>query len=423
MNELSFHNSELPSGWNWRRVADCFRVTKKPKSFKAPTDVPVPFVPMDLVPLNGREDVRFELRLPDQISSGAYFERGDILLSKITPSFENGKQALANNIPARWGVASTEIIPLQPIDGAVESRFLFYYLLHPEVRSLLAGRMEGSTGRQRVPEQAVRDLPLPVPPLNVQKTICAILAKVQRAIEIEEKLIAATRELKQAAMRQLFTVGTRGGATQDTPYGQIPASWDIRPLNACATVQTGVTKGRAVPPDEAMEVPYLRVANVQDGYLDLAEIKNITIRRGELESYRLREGDVVLTEGGDFDKLGRGFIWHGQIEPCIHQNHVFAVRTDRNLLIPEFLAYLAQSPYGRSYFLTVAHKTTNLACINSTKLKALPVPLPALQEQQEVCEVLRVTDKKTLVHHKKHAALTQLFSLLLTGLMAGTLNA
>lgn len=139
------------------------------------------------------------------------------------------------------------------------------------------------------------------------------------------------------------------------------------PLGECAYVQTGIAKGRKIAVDEALTLPYLRVANVQDGRLDLPEMKEITIRERERDRFLLREGDFVLTEGGDFDKLGRGFIWRGEVENCLHQNHIFAVRADWARLTPEFFPYQSQSPYGKAYFLSVAHKTTNLASINTTK--------------------------------------------------------
>ena len=166
------------------------------------------------------------------------------------------------------------------------------------------------------------------------------------------------------------------------------AGWVEKPLYECATVQTGISKGRKLNHEELISVPYLRVANVQDGYLDLHEIKEIQIRPQEKSRYTLQPGDVLLTEGGDFDKLGRGFVWNGEIADCIHQNHVFAVRVDQTKLDPHFFAYQAQSPYGKQYFLSVAHKTTNLACINTTKLKAFPVLLPPLTEQKKIAGIL-----------------------------------
>ncbi|MGD9726938.1 MAG: restriction endonuclease subunit S [Nitrospiraceae bacterium] len=131
---------------------------------------------------------------------------------------------------------------------------------------------------------------------------------------------------------------------------------------------------------------------------------------------------VVLTEGGDFDKLGRGFIWNGEIEECAHQNHIFAVRVDRSLLLPEFFAHLSQSPYGKAYFLSVAHKTTNLACINTTKLKGFPVLIPSLAEQEEIVQMLGVVTAKLAQHVRKKQSLSDLFRTLLHQLMTAQIR-
>jgi type I restriction enzyme S subunit len=137
----------------------------------------------------------------------------------------------------------------------------------------------------------------------------------------------------------------------------------------------------------------------------------------------LKPGDVVLTEGGDFDKLGRGFIWHDQVPECLHQNHIFAVRANPDMISPEFLAYLIQSHRGKAYFLSVAHRTTNLASINSTKLKAFPLVVPTLSEQEAIVDMLQACDKKLETLYLEDRRLTELFGALLTDLMAGTLQA
>ena len=79
-------------------------------------------------------------RKPSEIRSGTYFERGDVLVAKITPSFENGKQALTTALPAPFGFATTEIIPLRPSKEGHDRRLMFFYLLHPDVRHHLAQR-------------------------------------------------------------------------------------------------------------------------------------------------------------------------------------------------------------------------------------------------------------------------------------------
>jgi|JRYF01.1.fsa_nt_gb type I restriction enzyme S subunit len=157
-------------------------------------------------------------------------------------------------------------------------------------------------------------------------------------------------------------------------------SYAKAPLSDLAEVRTGLAKGKAAGGD-AVAVPYLRVANVQDGRLDLKDVKYIEVPTHQVSRYALQAGDVLMTEGGDADKLGRGTVWKGEIDPCLHQNHVFAVRARRELVMPGYIAALAASEYGRSYFLACAKRSTNLASINSTQLRAFPVPLAPLPLQ------------------------------------------
>lgn len=171
-----------------------------------------------------------------------------------------------------------------------------------------------------------------------------------------------------------------------------PVGWKKTALDHVAEVQTGIAKGKPIN-GAAVTVPYLRVANVQDGHVDLSVMKEISLKPSEVDRYSLRKGDVLFTEGGDFDKLGRGTVWNGEIEPCLHQNHVFAVRPKPDRLLPEFLAFQAASQYGRRYFQLSSKQSTNLASINSTQLKQFPVLLPPLPEQRKIAEILRTWDE------------------------------
>ncbi len=172
----------------------------------------------------------------------------------------------------------------------------------------------------------------------------------------------------------------------------LPVGWRKTLLENVAEVQTGIAKGKGVS-GETVTIPYLRVANVQDGYVDLSVIKEITVKPHEVDRYLLRAGDVLFTEGGDFDKLGRGTVWSGEIQPCLHQNHVFAVRPNLEQLLPEFLAFQAASTYGRRYFQLSSKQSTNLASINSTQLKQFPVMIPTLSEQRKIAEILQTWDE------------------------------
>ena len=353
----------------------------------------------------------------DETDTAKYtLHHGDVLVARIGAT--TGSTSIVVNPPP--SVFASYLIRLRPTRD-MHPFFLYFYTKSEQFCQWIDAHKDSNLkGGVNIP--TLLSAPLTLPSLVEQQKIAAVLWKLQRAIATQDRLIAATRDLKQSAMQHLFTHGLRDEPTRETPYGDVPLKWRERPLGDCCHVQTGVTKGRKIAPEEAIEVPYLRVANVQDGHLDLREIKTITIRERELPGYLLREGDVVLTEGGDFDQLGRGFIWHGQIKDCVHQNHVFAVRANGDLLMPEFLAYLVQSPYGKNYFLTVAHKTTNLASINSTKLKALPVLLPDLDEQRDIATALATIDRKLAHHQKKRAALNDLFQTTLHQLMTAQIR-
>lgn len=173
---------------------------------------------------------------------------------------------------------------------------------------------------------------------------------------------------------------------------KMPPGWDKSLLHHVAHVQTGLSKseGRTGP---SVRKPYLRVANVQDGYLDLTNIKEIEVPLSQVNRFSLQLHDILMTEGGDFDKLGRGCVWRNEIPECVHQNHIFAVRvTKPDAMSPQFLAYLVQSDRAKSYFRSCAKQTTNLASINSSQIKELPVLLPPLAEQREIVERVMVWD-------------------------------
>ncbi len=170
------------------------------------------------------------------------------------------------------------------------------------------------------------------------------------------------------------------------------AHWPQVSLEDIAEIQTGLSKS-SNRKGEFVRMPFLRVANVQDGFFDLEDIREIDVPKKAVERFRVRKGDVLLTEGGDFDKLGRGAIWKGEIDPCVHQNHLFVVRPDTRVLDTQFFAYQTSSPAGRAYFQSCSKQSTNLASINSTQLKQFPTLLPKLPEQRKIAALLGTWDR------------------------------
>lgn len=319
------------------------------------------------------------------------------------------------------GLVSPDYVVLD-VDQSVDKRFMNYLFRQSEQVALYESVAETGNSfgkRRRVYWSVFADLEFTLPPVEEQRKVAAILSVVDDVIEGTQAVIDQFQLVKKAMMAELLTRGLPGRHTRfkETEIGEVPEAWAVERLAAVAAVQTGVAKGKKV--EHGVDVPYLRVANVQDGYVDLSEVKTIAVERGLIGRYSLKAGDVLFTEGGDADKLGRGCVWRAQIDPCLHQNHVFAVRTDRNKLLPQFLGYWAASPRGRAYFLDCAKQTTNLASINSTQLKAFPVPLPTIEEQAKIVESIDAVDHLLRIEREfaDHVAGVRaaLMSVLLTG--------
>ena len=241
----------------------------------------------------------------------------------------------------------------------------------------------------------------PVPPLPEQTAIVRFLdhadRHIRRYIRAKQKLIALLEEQKQAIIHQAVTgqIDVRTGQPYPTykPSGvewldDVPEHWQLLRLKDVAQVQTGLTLGKDYRSTRTISRPYLRVANVQAGCLDLTHVKSINVPLNEADRTTLLTGDVLMTEGGDIDKLGRGCVWRDEIPGCLHQNHIFAVRCRRRLLSPEFLVGLMGSIHGRAYFEFTAKQTTNLASTNSSTLRKFPIFLPALEEQVAILNVI-----------------------------------
>lgn len=166
----------------------------------------------------------------------------------------------------------------------------------------------------------------------------------------------------------------------------LPGNWRLVRLCQIAQIGTGMSVSATRTLENPLDVPYLRVANVQRGFLDLSTVKTMTIEKSQLDRLQLKKWDVLFNEGGDRDKLGRGWIWQSQIAPCITQNHVFRASP---FMASEFnskiVSYWANA-FGQQYFEKKGKQTTNLASINKTVLSHFPVPLIPREEQEELCK-------------------------------------
>lgn len=175
-------------------------------------------------------------------------------------------------------------------------------------------------------------------------------------------------------------------------------NWPEVRLDEIADIVSGITKGRKIKEQELFEVPYMAVSNVKDGYIDWTTVKTVMASQAEIDKYQLKPFDVLMTEGGDPDKVGRGAIIHEPPKNCIHQNHIFRVRLNRGTLLPEYMEQYLQQQKAKRYFLGCAKQTTGIASINMRQLTGLPVVVPEMQLQKEYVSFVHQVDKSKFIN-------------------------
>ncbi len=353
---------------------------------------------------------------------------------------EMGRCAIVTDREAGWLCGTGSLIIRTPRIG--EARYLAMLIGSPKTREYLRGASVGTT-MQNLNQAILARMPVALPPLAEQKRI---VAKVDELMELCDRMEAQQKEretrrgaLTHAAIarfddaptpanlnflfhpsysvtpadlrKTILNLAVRGklipqdprDETADTSLArlglapvagslddiiqrdeQIPESWSRVRFEDIAVVTGGVTLGRKLGGRKTVTLPYLRVANVKRGEIDVDTMKEVTIAEDEIERYALHENDLLMTEGGDWDKVGRAAIWSGEISPCLHQNHIFRARMRSAEIKPFWFERYFNSPQGRSYFESASKQTTNLASINMRQVRGCPVPFPPLAEQHRI---------------------------------------
>lgn len=229
---------------------------------------------------------------------------------------------------------------------------------------------------------------IPYPSLKEQSRIAETIDSIAKTINMRQKELQRLDDLVKARFVELFG---------DMLLNDM--AWQESTLDTLADVVSGITKGRKIRETELIEVPYMAVSNVKDGYIDWTAVKTIMATKQEIEQYRLLPYDVLMTEGGDPDKLGRSVITK-PLKNSIHQNHIFRVRLQTERILPVYFSEYLQHQKAKRYFLGCAKQTTGIASINMKQLRALPVLVPPLKLQDQFATFVEQTDKSKLLCRK-----------------------
>lgn len=446
---MSLQNQDIPTDWETVEIG---QINEYQSSNINPSNYSEEIFELYSVPTFRTGFPEF-LKGKDIGSTKQCVEPDDILLCKINPRINrvwrvNDKKKLKQIASSEWIIVRQK---------GLNSDYLKFYFRELNFRNKLCLDVSGVGGSlTRAQPKRVSKYHIPIPPLPEQKQIAArldaLLAQVDTLKTRLDTILTILKRYRQsvlaAAISGKLTEEWRGEIAPTHVNGiieycdaikkdkrtlilskkhffeselifNIPSSWEWVRLCRIAEVVSGVAVG-GKKSGELVEFPYLRVANVQRGYLDLGEIKTISVPKAKAEKLFLKKGDILFNEGGDLDKLGRGWIWENQVKNCIHQNHVFRARLYSHDCEPRFLSYYGNSS-GRDYFVGAGSQTINLANINKTSLSLLPVPLPPKEEQIEIVRRVdqlfafadqieqRVTEAKKRVDHLTQSILAKAF--------------
>lgn len=329
--------------------------------------------------LNDDSDVIYESqrKITEQAvqdSSLKPFPAGTVLLSSRAPI---GKVAIAG-VEMYCNQGFKNLI----CSNRIYNRYLYYFLKNSTEYLNSLGR--GATFKE-ISKSIVENIEIPLPSLDEQRRIAAVLDKVSGLIAKRREQLDKLDDLVKARFVEMF-----GDPVLN------PMDWPTYHLADMADIVSGITKGRKTKEKDLIEVPYMAVSNVKDGYIDWTTIKIILATQSEIDQYRLLPGDVLMTEGGDPDKLGRGAIIQNMLENCIHQNHIFRVRLNENVILPVYFAEFLQHQKAKQYFLQCAKQTTGIASINMTQLRGLPTLVPPRALQKDFTNTVEQINKSKL---------------------------
>lgn len=408
----------LPEEWVVVRLGEIAKFTQRPKGLVLGKQIA--FVPMELIPDNASMKPGHRLIEPSELKSGTYCEPGDVLVARITPCFENGKQAIVpNNHRVVW-FTSTEVFPLKTNPQVVERNFLFYYLRLPYVRQEIAAKMEGTTGRQRIPKQVLANHLLPLPPLPEQRAIASVLRAVQRAKEATEQVIQAMRELKKSLMRYLFTYGpvpvneVDKVPLKETEVGLVPEHWEVRSLKNAATFVRDSIRPLNYP-DEIFN--YYSIPAYQETGGPILE----TGKKVRSQKLIVEANDVLF--GKLNPRVPKVLLVAASRRRKIASTEFIPLRSKQGTIVSKYLYYLCWSDYvmPKAQEL-VSGSTPSRQRIDVKTFLTLPIPIPPISEQHEIARILQAVDKKLHAEEARKQALEGLFKTLLHDLMTGKIR-
>lgn len=344
-------------------------------------------------------------------STVSAFRPGDVLYGKLRPYLD--KAVLADQA----GVCTTELLVLRA-KADVDPRFLSTVVHSPR---FLECAISGTTGVQhpRTSWAHIREFESPALSTEEQSRVADVLWLVHESISNAEALIEKAQALKRATMRTLFTHGLRGETQKETEIGLVPESWELVTIGEFThQIQYGLSIRGA----ESGTYPILRMNCQHDGKVIFRDLQYVDIDNETADTYRVNQNDLLFNRTNSYELVGRTAIVE-QTANAVFASYLIRVAVDETRLHPKFLNYFLNWDSAQIELKKLASRGVSQANISAGKLRGFQVPVPLLDEQDEIVSILDAIDRKIDLNRRKRAVLDDLFKVLLHKLMTGEIQA
>lgn len=339
---------------------------------------PVSFIDMPSLGVDGRILTVIDRPLREvEKGSYSYFCNGDIILAKITPCMENGKCAIASGLTNGVGFGSSEFHVFRP-SKTLMVQYLFAYLNRQYIREIAEQYMTGASGHRRVPISFYEELPIPIPPISIQKSIASECGKVDKDLINSKALVESRRTGIAALMTAVFQ--------------------DDYPVCALEELVTDFQYGTAEKSLGFGKVPVLRMGNIQNGVIDWNDLV-YSNNEGDIAKYSLEKNDVLFNRTNSPEHVGKVGLYRGE-RPAIFAGYLIRIKYKPELVNPVYLAYILNSREMREYGFSVMSKSINQANIGGGTLAKYKIPVPPMSVQNKLAEKLEKLEAEVAVANK-----------------------
>jgi type I restriction enzyme S subunit len=355
----------------------------------------VPFLPMSAVSEEGNVAYEESRPVSELLKGYTYFQRGDVLLAKITPCLENGKAASLSDLPDEFGFGSTEFHVLRP-GPEIDPRYLFHSIWNNAFRHAASNSFTGSAGQKRLPASFFDRYRIPLPPLAEQRRIAAILDKADGIRRKRRESIKLLDEFLRSAFLEMFGDSVRN-----------EKGWDKGTIGDVVT-ETRYGTGAKANSDE-VGLPVLRMNNLTSaGAIDRSSMKWCEIADGDLAAYTVRRGDLLFNRTNSPDLVGKTAVWDRD-DVHAFAGYLIRVRFDESRALPDYVSSYLNSTQGKRLLFEKAKPSNNMSNISASELRRLPVLLPPLAEQQRYAHLVAATKQAEERHQAAEEASDKLF--------------